>query len=210
MAQTEEKFRTFIKVFTGQNWERKTFPLDKAERSERLAKKKEDKFYPAWFIVDGYNSDYQIAWEYDGPRHYNDQEVIEKDNKRRKLFNEDINIKRLIEFPFFCTFTEEIVRHYFFQPLFSGDERRFREAMKEKYKDALQSTYHGCAGEAPPPGWNTSPHNFFTFTEDGKKRFLRELEALPEKTQKQILSTMKQHYTKTSQTVVDKILSLER
>ena len=157
------------------------------------------------YKVDGCNEKLKIIWEYDGPGHYNKEEEVAKDKKRKEFF-----ISKgytFIAIPYFCPLTKTVARHYL-KDVFDKIGENFEEALTNNYKDADLVSYHDKRKPAskqiePTPGWHGSPNIPFKFSEGGKERFLRELTELPEETQHQII------YSLTLDPVVEKILEFK-
>ena len=139
------------------------------------------------FVADGFNEDLEIVWEYDGPKHYTDEITIEKDKKRNAFFLR--KRYKLIIIPYFCLFNKAVTRHYL-KPAFEN-EKDFEEAMTKNYNTAYKVAYKAAGDCYPRPGWHGSRHTPFKFSEGGMKRFLKELDELPEETQHQIIHSLK-------------------
>ena len=151
----------------------------------------------SYFKVDGYNECLGnkcrgIIWEYDGPRHYNDEKIVERDKRRKDFF-----ISKGYEFiaiPYFCTLTKAVTRHYL-EKVFDKIGGNFEEALTNNYEDATNKArdFFIELNIKPPflvSGWNGSPHMPFGFAEGGKRRFLDELDNLPEETYHQIMYSL--------------------
>ena len=158
-----------------------------------------------YYKVDGCNEKLTIIWEYDGPEHYNNEEIVAKDKKRRDFF-----ISKgytFIAIPYFCPLTEAVTRHYL-KDAFDKKGENFEEALTNNYKDAALAAYHDKRKPTPKqieptPGWHGSSNIPFKFSEEGKERLLKELSELPEETQHQII------YSLTLDKIVEKILTFE-
>ena len=178
--------------------------------------KSEKRFYlkdgsRSHFRVDGYNEGLKIIWEYDGPGHYNKEETVERDKKRKKHF-----ISRGYKFiavPYFCTLTRAVVRHYL-KPAFEN-EKDFEEALTNNYEDATNKARNFFIElNIKPPflvsGWNGSPHMPFGFAEGGKRRFLDELDNLPEETYHQIMHSLTLDLNNSlNKNIIEKILNFK-
>ena len=137
------------------------------------------------FRVDGYNEKLNIVWEYDGPFHYTRESTIEKDKKRKEYFSQKYNF---IVIPYFCTLNKTLTRYYLKKAFEAATEKNFEEALASNHDSAAIEAY---GSPFPTPGWHGSPHTPFRFAEEGKKRFLKELDELPEETQHQIIHSLK-------------------
>ena len=151
----------------------------------------------SYFKVDGYNECLGnkcrgIVWEYDGYGHYNDEKTVERDKKRRIFFKE--KGYEFIAIPYFCTLTKAVARHYL-EKVFDEIGGDFEYALTNNYEDATNKARNFFIGlNIKPPfrvsGWNGSPHMPFGFAEGGKRRFLDELDKLPEETYHQIMHSL--------------------
>ncbi len=139
---------------------------------------------PKRFVVDGYNEKLGIVWEYDGPMHYTKQENIEKDKKRDKYFIS--KEYKFIVIPYVCPLTKVLARHYL-KPAFDS-EKDFEKALANNYEAAREAAYSTWY---PTPGWHGSPHTPFRFLKEGKERFWKEMNELPEESHHQIMHSLK-------------------
>ena len=157
----------------------------------------EERFYlkdgkGPYFQADGYNKKHEIVWEYDGPMHYTKRDNIEKDKKRDKHF-----ISKGCEFiiiPYFCTLTRTVARHYL-KRAFDKIGGNFEKALTNNYEDATnkaEEVFRQRCSEVPvrTPGWHKKSNTPLGFLKEGKERFLKELDELPEETQHQIIHSL--------------------
>ena len=174
-AFIKEFFKSVIKPDT---WKReKRFKLNDGKDS--------------YFQVDGYHKEHKIVWEYDGHGHYNDEEIVERDKRRKAFFQKKYEF---IAIPYFCTLTREVVCHYFkraFEKI-GGD---FEKALANNYEDAIdkaEEIFVQRKIKVPfrTPGWQGSSNTPFKFSKKGKERFLKEINELPEKTYHQIMHSL--------------------
>ena len=180
--KTEEQIETeeFIKIFfkdaiPPNTWEHEeTIPVDR-------------KKYPQCqksYRVDGYNKEHRIVWEHDGATHYIMKINIEKDKERDNFFLKEY---KFIVIPFFCRFTRRATRHYL-KKVFDKIGENFEKALTNNYEDAANKAYSTCF---PKIGWYGSLHTPLRFPEEGRKKFFKEFDDLPEEAQHQIMHSLK-------------------
>ena len=175
--ETEEFMKIFFKDAIPPNtWEHeKTLSVDQ-------------KKYPQCqksYRVDGYNKNHGIVWEHDGATHYAMEINIERDKKRDNYFNSEEY--KLIVIPFFCRFTRALARHYL-KEVFDKINKNFEKALTNNYENAAKKAY---GKSFPKIGWYGSLNTPLRFPEEGKKRFFKEFDELPEEAQHQIMHSLK-------------------
>ena len=137
------------------------------------------------YKVDGYNEKYRIVWEHDGATHYAIRINIEKDKKRDKYFISEGY--KFVVIPFFCRFTRTLACYYL-KEVFDKINKNFEEALTNNYENAANKAYRTCF---PKIGWYGSRNTPLMFPEEGKKRFFKEFDKLPEEAQHQIMHSLK-------------------
>ncbi len=161
----------------GNKWYRENFTQEGEQSSFRFI---------LYTIPERDGSERKFAMLYLAPKYYNDEENDYDD--RKVSIEKDFESKgiKIVEFPFYCTFTEEVIRYYFFKTLFdeskkideseknNENEESLKKAMaSEKYKDAYRDCYKKHCDATP--GWHGSPERLHTFTNHGIDRFEKEL-----------------------------------
>ena len=118
----------------------------------------------ARFRLDIYFPRHNMAFEFDGPDHYNKVGNHERDLRKNELCKQH-NI-RLIRWPYYFQLTKDVAKHLFDN--FYNDN---------KYREAIQSVYGtDKENEILAPSLHRSKFTPADFTFPGMKRFLDEIE----------------------------------
>ena len=135
------------------------------------------------FIIDYFliHDGRRVAFEYDGPEHYNNVNKIERDfRKNEKLIElgyEKVNV------PYYLQLTEDLAKHLF--------KDQFGVYSEDKYFLATNEIY-GTTNEdlMLAPGWHTTPETPANFVEKGIKRFLLEVDEYPKSIHCQLVHSL--------------------
>ena len=121
----------------------------------------------ARFSLDIYFPDDKIAFEYDGPDHYDKVANHERDLRKNELcLKEKI---KLVRWPYYFQLTKDVAKYIF--------KKNFSE---NKYQKAIQTVYGTSKeNEILAPGLHGSPFTPANFTSLGIKRFINDLKSAP-------------------------------
>ena len=159
----DEQFRKILDIYFGKN---------NVEEQEKIFytpkygnRKKGD------FTIDAVVKfeDMKLAFEYDGPHHYNTVFKIERDIRK------SLELKKqgytLIRVPYYLQFTRDVAK-YFFEP--------YQTYSDEKYEKMLTDCYEiNDESDMLAPGWHTSKEVPANWVDSGIKIFLDEIEKFP-------------------------------
>ena len=129
----------------------------------------------ARFRLDIYFPEDKIAFEYDGPDHYDKVSNHERDLRKNQLcLSEGI---KLVRWPYYFQLTKDVAR-YFFQDSYTD----------EKYQQAISIVY-GTSRESEilAPGLHDSKFTPANFTSLGIKRFINDLNNAPISLRSQVI-----------------------
>jgi len=129
----------------------------------------------ARFSLDIYFPEDQIAFEYDGPDHYDKVANHERDLRKNQLcLSEGI---RLVRWPYYFQLTKDVARYLF--PNHYTDN---------KYQEAISIVY-GASEESQilAPGLHGSKFTPANFTSLGIKRFINDLNSAPVSLRSQVI-----------------------
>jgi len=133
----------------------------------------------ARFHLDIFFPDDRIAFEYDGPDHYDKVANHERDERKNALCkSEGITLKR---WPYYFQLTRDIARYYFPNDY---SEKKYELAIKAVYWTAIES-------EILAPGLHKSKFTPANFTSKGIKRFIDEMKDAPESLRSQVIHSFK-------------------
>ena len=199
MAQSTRYFKKLFIALTGENW-----------KGKRIFKVGNEKI-PLTVTLFGTSSKTgkKIAVRYLHRGYYNDDKDKMIDGEEVKRLKYEAGIK-FIDFPFYCAFSEEVVRYYFLDDFFGKDENHLQKAIKRKeYKDALDLCYKI---HRRIPGWYTSIHRIHTFTSIGINRFEQELKDFKRCSRKiydQVIHSIAVDYLKSNDRWIDLMKGFE-
>ena len=129
----------------------------------------------AKFSLDIYFPEDQIAFEYDGPDHYDKVANHERDLRKNQLcLSEGI---RLVRWPYYFQLTKDVARYLF--PNHYTDNK-YQEAIKIVYGASEES-------EILAPGLHGSKFTPANFTSLGIKRFINDLNSAPISLRSQVI-----------------------
>ncbi|MDC3158625.1 hypothetical protein OA524_02260, partial [Candidatus Pelagibacter sp.] len=121
----------------------------------------------ARFSLDIYFPEDKIAFEYDGPDHYDKVANHERDLRKNELCLKE-RIK-LVRWPYYFQLTKDVAKYIF--------KKNFSE---NKYKKAIQTVYGTSKeNEILAPGLHGSLFTPANFTSLGIKRFINDLKSAP-------------------------------
>ena len=128
---------------------------------------------------DVHSDDKKLIFEYEGPKHYGDVWKIQKDNERKKWFQQKgYNFHR---WPYYCQLTKDVAK-YFFKDAFT--EKKYIRALKDIYDSDEEKNILA-------PGFHVTPHIPANFSHAGSNRFFEELDALPYSLKIQVINSLK-------------------
>ena len=170
MAQSRRIFKDLVNALTDKEWEKR--PEDM--KGLRVV------LYGVW----GKNEQ-KIAMRYLSPKYYKiyGSNNDDKDTDKEEFESEGV---KFIDFPFYCTFTEEVIKHCFFKTLFNESKKNNESEKNNENEESLENamnsqtykdTYRDCYKKHcdATPGWHGSPERLHTFTNHGIDRFEKEL-----------------------------------
>ena len=87
----------------------------------------------AHFVIDSFIkfNDQKIAFEYDGPVHYDNMSKIDRDV--RKSVELEKQGYTLVRFPYYLQFTKDVAKH-FFEPYNVYSDKKYQRMLEEFYK----------------------------------------------------------------------------
>ena len=135
------------------------------------------------FIIDYFltHKETKIAFEYDGPEHYNNVNKIERDQRKKKKLLE-LGYK-VICVPYYLQLTKDIAKHFF-----SEDFDVYSDG---KYSSAVERIYKTLNEEAMlAHGWHTTSETPANFVEKGIRRFLEEVGQYPSSVRCQLVHSL--------------------
>jgi hypothetical protein len=121
----------------------------------------------------------KIAFEYDGPDHYDKVANHERDLRKNSLCKEEgIN---LVRWPYYFQLTKDVARH-----IFRGNysDKKYETAIDAVYGTKIES-------EILAPGLHKSKFTPANFTSPGIRRFLNEINDAPESLRSQVIHSFK-------------------
>jgi hypothetical protein len=138
----------------------------------------------ARFSLDIYFPEDKVAFEYDGPDHYDKVANHERDLRKNALCQEQ-GI-RLVRWPYYFQLTKDVARYVF-----------LNNYSDEKYKVAIDAVY-GTRNENEilAPGLHKSKFTPANFTSPGMKRFLKEMNDAPVSLLSQVIYSFKLYEAK--------------
>jgi len=133
----------------------------------------------ARFRLDIYFPKHNLAFEFDGPDHYDKVRNHERDLRKNELCRQhDI---RLIRWPYYFQLTQDVAK-YLFDNFYSDN----------KYRKAVQLVYGtDKEHEILAPGLHESKFTPANFTSPGMKRFLNEMDKAPTSLRSQVIYSFK-------------------
>jgi hypothetical protein len=129
----------------------------------------------AKFSLDIYFSEDKIAFEYDGPDHYDKVANHERDLRKNQLcISEGI---KLVRWPYYFQLTKDVARYLF--------PNHFTD---KKYEQAIKMVY-GASDESEilSPGLHDSKFTPANFTSLGTKRFINDISSAPISLRSQVI-----------------------
>ena len=150
------------------------------------------------FIIDYFltHKETKIAFEYDGPEHYNNVNKIERDQRKKKKLSE-LGYK-VICIPYYLQLTQDIAKHLFFE--------NFNVYSDSKYNAAVERIYETLDEESMlAHGWHTTSETPANFVEKGIRRLLEEVEQYPPSVRCQLVHSLNL-YIKRSNGKIDLII----
>lgn len=127
------------------------------------------------FSLDIFFPEDKIAFEYDGPDHYDKVANHERDLRKNQLCLSE-NIK-LVRWPYYFQLTKDVAQYVF--------QNKYTD---EKYEQAISIVYGaGRESEILAPGLHDSKFTPANFTSLGIKRFINELNNAPISLQSQVI-----------------------
>ncbi len=127
------------------------------------------------FSLDIFFPEDKIAFEYDGPDHYDKVANHERDLRKNQLCSSE-SIK-LVRWPYYFQLTKDVAQYVF--------QNKYTD---EKYEQAISIVYGaGRESEILAPGLHDSKFTPANFTSLGIKRFINELNNAPISLQSQVI-----------------------
>ena len=114
-------------------------------------------------------NDKKIAFEYDGPVHYDNMSKIERDV--RKSIELEKQGYTLVRFPYYLQFTKDVAKH-FFEPYNVYSDKKYQRMLEEFYKIKNES-------DMLAPGWHETSQTPSNWVDKGFEIFLRDIETFP-------------------------------
>tara|TARA_Y100000996_G_scaffold383526_1_gene339539 strand:- start:326 stop:1039 length:714 start_codon:yes stop_codon:yes gene_type:complete len=152
------------------------------EQEKMFYKPEYGKFKRQHFVIDSLVefNDKKLAFEYDGPVHYNNITKIERDV--RKSIELEKQGYTLIRFPYYLQFTKDVAKH-FFEP--------YNVYSDEKYQRMLEE-YCNIKNESDmlAPGWHTTSETPSNWVDKGFEIFLSDIEKFPISVRHQLVHSL--------------------
>jgi len=134
------------------------------------------------FVIDSFIefNDKKIAFEYDGPVHYDNMSKIERDV--RKSIELEKQGYTLVRFPYYLQFTRDVAKH-FFEPFNVYSDKKYQMMLEEFYKIKNES-------DMLAPGWHETSQTPSNWVDKGFEIFLRDIETFPISVRHQLVHSL--------------------
>ena len=133
-------------------------------------------------------NDKKIAFEYDGPVHYNNMAKIERDV--RKSIELEKQGYTLVRFPYYLQFTKDVAKH-FFEPYDVYSDEKYQRMLEEYYNIKNES-------DMLAPGWHTTSETPSNWVDKGFEIFLNNMAIYPISVRHQLVHSLNLYKTATN------------